>query len=69
MTLSRITLSKVSFSDLLENEFLDHSDTFEQIFDFYTFKNHTYESVGVSAHCKMYFVLNYNIKKFCDLFF
>ena len=53
-TLSRITLSKVSFSDLLGNDFLDHPDTFEQIFDFYTFdiytfKNHTFESVWVSA--------------------
>ena len=32
--LSRITLSKVVFSDLQGNHFLDHPDTFEQIFDF-----------------------------------
>ena len=47
-----MTLSKVSFSDLLGNDFLDHSDNFEQTFDFYTFdlytfKNHTFESVRV----------------------
>ena len=37
-TLSRITLSKVSFSDLLgRNDFLDHPDPFEQIFDFHNF--------------------------------
>ena len=34
----------------LENDFLDNSHNFEQIFDFYTFKNHTFESVWVSAH-------------------
>ena len=54
-TLSIYTLSKVSkLSDHLENDFLDHPDAFEQIFDFYTFdfytfKNHTFESVWVSA--------------------
>ena len=47
-------LSKVSFLDLLENDFLDQSNTFEQpfdfeTFDFYTFKNHTFESVIVKA--------------------
>ena len=37
-TVVRITLSKVSFSDLLgRNDFLDHPDPFEQIFDFYNF--------------------------------
>ena len=47
LTLSRMTLSKVSFSDILGN---DHSDTFEENFDFYTLgfytlKNDTFESV------------------------
>ena len=29
----------MSFSDLLGNDFLDHSDTFEQTFAFYTFES------------------------------
>lgn len=46
----------MSFSDLLEfNDFLDHPDTLQQIFDFYTFKNHTFESVWVSAYWHYYY--------------
>ena len=52
-TLSISTLSKVSFSNLLTNDFLDHPKTSEDFFyfytfDFYTFKNYTFESVVVS---------------------
>ena len=46
-----MTLSKVSFSKLLENDFWDHPDTLEffdfYTFDFYTFKNHTFENARV----------------------
>ena len=45
LTLSRMTLSKVSFSDILRNDYLDHFDTFGENFDFDTFKNDTFESV------------------------
>ena len=44
LTLSRMTLSKVSFSDILRNDYLDHLDTFGEIFDFDTFKNDTFEN-------------------------
>ena len=40
-----MTLSKVSFSDILRNDYLDHFDTFGEIFDFDTFKNGTFKSV------------------------
>ena len=43
-TLSRITLSKVLFSDLQGNHFLDHPDTFDQIFDFYSFDFYTFKN-------------------------
>ena len=39
LTLLRITLSKGSFSDILGNDYWDHSDTFGENFDFYTFKS------------------------------
>ena len=45
LTLSRMALSKVSFSDILRNDYLDHFDTFGENFDFDTFKNDTFESV------------------------
>ena len=41
LTLSRMTLSKVSFSDILRNDF----DTFGKKIDFDTFNNDTFESV------------------------
>ena len=34
-----MTLSKVSFSDILRNDYLDHFDTFGENFVFDTFKN------------------------------
>ena len=43
----------MSFSNLLTNDFLDHSKASEDFFytfDFYTCKNYTFESVAVSAH-------------------
>ena len=40
-----MTLSKVSFSDILRNDDLDHFDTFGENFDFDTFNNDTFESV------------------------
>ena len=50
-----LTLSKVSFSDILGNDYWDHSDTFEKKTYFYTFgiytlKNDTLESVWVDDH-------------------
>ena len=39
LTLSILTLLKVSFSDILSNDYLDHFDTFGKKFDFDTFKN------------------------------
>ena len=36
-----MTLSKVSFSDILKNNYWDHFDTFRKKFDFDTFKNDT----------------------------
>ena len=54
------TLSKVSFSNLLTNDFLDHPKAskifYFYTFGFYTFKNYTFESVVVSAHtlCRYY---------------
>ena len=38
-----MTLSKVSFSDILGNDNWDHFDTFGGNFDFHTFKNDTLE--------------------------
>ena len=43
LTLSILTLSKVSFSDILRNDYLDHFDTFGENFDIDTFKNDTFE--------------------------
>ena len=37
-------LSKVSFSDFLRNDYLDHFDTFGENCDFDTFKNDTFEN-------------------------
>ena len=45
LTLLILKLSKVSFSDILRNDYLDHFDTFGENFDFDTFKNDTFESV------------------------
>ena len=45
-----MTLSKVSFPDILRNEYLDHFDTFEENFDFDTLKNDTFESVCAYIH-------------------
>ena len=55
-----MTLSKVSFSDILRNDCLDHFDTFEENFDFDTFKNDTFvndtfESVLVDRHPLRYY--------------
>ena len=50
LTLSRMTLSKASFSDIIRNDYLDHFDTFGENFDFDIFKNDTFESVGVDRH-------------------
>ena len=47
LTLLIFTLSKVSFSDILRNTYLDHFDTFGENFDCDTFKNDTFESVWV----------------------
>ena len=41
LTLSILTLSKESFSDILRNDNLDRFDTFGENFDFDTFKNDT----------------------------
>ena len=35
---------KVSFSDILRNDYLDHFDTFGENFDFDTFKNDTFKN-------------------------
>ncbi len=48
LTLPILTLSKVSFSDILRNDYLDHFGTFGENFDFDTFKNDTFESVYLS---------------------
>ena len=53
-----MTLSKVSFSDILGNDWWDHFVTFRENFDFYTFgfytfKNDTFESVRVDAHAQL----------------
>ena len=40
-----MTLSKVSFSDILRNNYLGQFDTFRENFDFDTFKNDTFKSV------------------------
>ena len=42
-----MTVSKVSFSDILRSDYLDHFDTLGENFGFDTFKNDTFESVGV----------------------
>ena len=47
LTLSILTLSKVSFSDILRNYYLDHFDTFGENFGFDT--NDTFESVWVDT--------------------
>ena len=44
----KMILSKVSFSDILRNDYLDHIDTFGE--NFYTFMNDTFESVWVDRH-------------------
>ena len=45
-----MTLSKVTISEILRNDYLDHFDTFGENFDFDTFKNNTFESVCVERH-------------------
>ena len=37
-------LSKVSFSDIIRNDYLDHFNTFGENLDFDTFKNDTFEN-------------------------
>ena len=44
LTLSRMTLSKVSFSDILRNCYLNHFGTFGENFDIDTFKNDNFEN-------------------------
>ena len=44
------TLSKVSFSDILRNDYWDHFDILGENFDFDTFKYGTFEIVWVDAH-------------------
>ena len=44
LTLSILTHSKVSFSDILRNDYLDHFVTFGENFDFDSFKNDTFEN-------------------------
>ena len=39
-----MTLSKVSFSDILRSDYLDHFGTFGENFDFDTFENDTFEN-------------------------
>ena len=39
-----MTLSNVSFSDILRNDYLDHFDTFGENFDLDTFNNDTFEN-------------------------
>ena len=48
-----MTLSNVSFSYFLRNDYLDHFDTLGENFDFDTFKKDTFESVCVDAHSHM----------------
>ena len=43
--LSTLTLSILTLSDILRNDYLDHFGTFGENFDFDTFKNDTFESV------------------------
>ena len=50
LTLSRMTLSKVSFSDILGNEYWELGSFCT--FGFYTSKNDTFESVKVDAHAQ-----------------
>ena len=55
LALSKMTLSKGSFSDILRNDYLDHFYTFGENHDFDTFKNDTFEndtfeSVWVDRH-------------------
>ena len=42
---SILTLSKMSFSAILRNDYLDHFETIGEDFDFDTFKNDTFENV------------------------
>ena len=44
LTLSILTLSKVSFLAILRNDYLNHFDTLGENFDFDTFKNNTFEN-------------------------
>ena len=53
-TLLKNALSKVSFSYLLTNDFLDHPRASEKKIYFYSFDFYTFESVGVSAHALGY---------------
>ena len=49
-TLLKNTLSKVSFSNPITNDFWTILRLLRIIFVFYTFKNYTFESVVVGAH-------------------
>ena len=64
-TLLKNALSKVSFSNLLTNDFLDHPKASENFFyfytfDVYTFENYTFESVVVRAHTLPYKLEQHN---------
>ena len=67
-----MTLSKVSFSDILRNDCLDHFDTFGENFDFDTFENDTFESVWVDRHPHCCLSKNCNDKvsvaNFCTMY-
>ena len=58
-----MTLSKVSFSDILRNDYLDHFNTFGENFDYDTFKNdtfenYTFECVWVDRHPHVHCYIN-----------
>ena len=57
-----MTLSKVSFSDILRNDYLDHFDTFGENFDFDTFENDTFESVWVDAQGQFHECIKHEFK-------
>ena len=57
-----MTLSKVSFSEILRNDYLDHFDTFGENFDFDSFKNDTFENdtfetVWVDRHSRKWAII------------
>ena len=48
LTLSRMTLSKVSFSDILGNDYWDNSDTFDENFELF------FPTLSKMTHLKVY---------------